>query len=148
MPPTATTPPTLSAVSAPTSSITSSAQQPGPQSSSLAQTPPPASSLPTQTQTAPPKAAAASGVDVAVSPVSGKAVTAADQYDPAVTLCAELREQAERELRETDAVRVQALAAMREWIEQNPRLERVRFGEFHTRSVPLLIPLEGWRDVD
>lgn len=63
---------------------------------------------------------------------SAKAITPADRYAVELVLTDELRHMAATELRETDAMREQSLHAMREWIEQNPRLQRVRFGELES----------------
>lgn len=81
---------------------------------------------PTQTI---PSANDAAADGAAVGRPSPKGVTQADRYVAERRLSAAVRQLAAEELRETEAVRTQALRAMREWIEQNPRLMRVRLGE-------------------
>lgn len=56
-------------------------------------------------------------------------LTEADDYK--CPLSAETRAIAEEQLRETDNSRSQALAAVRSWMEQNPKFSAVRMGKRH-----------------
>lgn len=55
-------------------------------------------------------------------------LTEADEYQ--CPLSAETQKIAEDELRETQNSRSQALAALRSWMEQNPKLMAVRMGTY------------------
>jgi hypothetical protein len=58
-----------------------------------------------------------------------KWVTEPDEY--VCTLSEELQTMAEEELREDKHSRQTALASMREWIKQNPRIKNCRMGKPH-----------------
>lgn len=54
-----------------------------------------------------------------------KSISIVDRYDES-SLSIELRDLAKEELRETSETREYALQSLRDWIEKNPRIERVR----------------------